>query len=93
MSLVVISRVCRLTQFKYILIRELLNFPKLCVKDIIHQHKVGKYFLFLSISSAASLMSCFPKKLSVCYLLLTWVSHIGLSCWQHILVTATKEKV
>lgn len=38
-------------------------------------------------------MSCFPKKPSVCYLLLPWVSHIGLSCWQHISATATKEKV
>lgn len=32
-SLVVISHVCRFTQFKYILIRELLHFPKLCAKD------------------------------------------------------------
>lgn len=32
-SLVVISHVCRFTQFKCILIRELLNFPKLGAKD------------------------------------------------------------
>lgn len=65
-SLVVISHVCKLTQFKYVLIRELLNFPMLHAKDSLFSNILSEntfyFFLFLLLLHCSLIFqrNCLP---------------------------------
>lgn len=53
----------------------------------------SKKILSISFYFFCCFITVLFSKETVCYLLLPWVSHRRLSCWQHILATATKETV